>query len=282
MTIPGLRDGSTIGQATVGRPPAPPGLAQKIRFTGSLTDGKQIATKTFVVLAGDGPPTVTGGWAKWATIDRPQRVGLTVLQGYDPMSMTVPILFDSVTTGGDSLEDDIATLEWMAGRGRLYDGSPFSPAFGENPLVTITTTDPAGNSTPLVPESYQGDAINWLVTDIAHGDAYRDRHGQRVRQATTVTLTQFVGNPFSTGNDSPTKREQARKGLAGKTVTFSVTKAVDTFRKIAAHYGNPADARAIQKANKANKDRRIRSVRSVDHPLPLQAKVLVPASIAKL
>ena len=40
--------------------------AQRIKFSGSLTNGKEAETQLVDVLAGEGAPTPTKGWAKWA------------------------------------------------------------------------------------------------------------------------------------------------------------------------------------------------------------------------
>ena len=265
----------------------PASAGQFIMFVGSLTNGSQSSTRHFQVLAGDGAPVITGGWPKWQVIDRPQRLGMTVLQGYDPLTMTVPVMFDAVAHGSaDQVEADIEILEWMAGRGRLYRGKPFYAATGDSPLVTVQTTNSAGVVIPLIPLSYQGPEVNWLVTDISYdAAALRDKQGRRVRQSATVTLTQYVANEFGRGADSTAIRQTARNGLAGKTVPFKVTRAADTYLKIAAKLGAASrtddSARAIQQANKTNHDRRVASVRSIKAQLPIGATIRIPATIQK-
>lgn len=263
---------------------APAGVLQAITFAGSLTDAAgQSSAHSFVVLAGDGAPTVTGGFAKWQVVDRPQIVGTTVLQGYDPITLVVPILFDEVAypsvNQGRALEDDIQILEWMGGRGQLYSNSPFSPAFGDSPLITLVTADSSGTPTPLVPASYQ--ALVWVITGIDYDpNPLRARNGHRIRQAVTVTLTQHVSGPFDTAADSPATRAASRAGNANKTFTVTVKAGLRTYQQIATRSAhNTAAAARIRDANANTKG--ISSVRSVNADLPLGAKVKVPVTVRK-
>jgi len=260
----------------------PYGRAQTVTFAGTLTNGTDFVAHSFYALAGDGAPTVTSGWAKWAVIDRPQRVGMTVLQGYDPLVMSIPIRFDQVahdTADGNSIEEDTQILEWMAGRGILYSGSPFSPALGDSPLVTVIAADNSGNPIPLVPLQYQGAGINWVITDLAYDqNPLRNAGGHRIRQDVTVTLLQHVPSPFDTGNDSASTRAKARNGQAGKTYTVTVRAGLRTYQEIATRSAhNPSAAKQILDANKTTKG--LKSIRSINAQLPVGAKVKVPLSI---
>ena len=255
--------------------------SQAITFAGSLTDGTHWEKHSFTVLAGDGGPVPSGGWAKWAVVDRPQRVGVTVFQGYDPITLTVPVRFDAVAypaIDGQSIEDDIDRLEWMAGRGKLYFNTPFSPGLGENPLVQISAADAHGIPVPLVPLVWQGAGATWLVTDIAYGDAIRDESGQRIRQDVTVTLLQHIAGPFDSGNDSPATRAKGRAGQKGKFSTVTVRVGLRTYQEIATRFAhNPGAAKQIMDANKTSK--KLKSIRSVTAQLPNGAKVKVPLSV---
>jgi hypothetical protein len=56
------------------------------------------AAYVFHALAGDTPPIITTGYAKFTKIDRPERAGLVSFDGYDPIEMKVPIRFESDDT----------------------------------------------------------------------------------------------------------------------------------------------------------------------------------------
>jgi hypothetical protein len=234
---------------------------QYIQFAGSLVSGARSVAHAFSVLAGDGSPTVTGGGAKVAIVDRPQRVGLTVVSGYDPLTLDIPIMFDAMAATSprtpQDIESDIRKLEWMTGRGLLYNGEIGSPGQGDPPLVRVFTANARGDRTPLVPVQYQTDNLYWLVSNV-QWDANPDRapSGYRLRQKATVTLTELVSNPFSTSSSSPAARAAAKKATAGKYRTFVTTNAVDTIKLVAlkfAHNTSHSAALAIVAANKANK-----------------------------
>lgn len=167
------------------------------------------------VLAGDTPPVITGGYAKYDMLDRPGRTGLTHFLGYDPITMDVPIRFEwrTLSPGGEpegaDIEDDIATLERMGGRGV---GSV--SGVGRPGRVRVTTTD-GGRTVPLIGSSYQPSSQNpnpptWVVSDISWDEApWRNRAGNRIRQLAVVTLTQYV-SPVAQGPLSVTDRSRAR------------------------------------------------------------------------
>lgn len=257
-----LAQGSTAHAAPqpVGYPALP---GQHYLFSGSLVSGSDVAAHWFTVLAGDGGPTVTGGFAKWNVIDRPQRVGVTVLAGYDPISMTVPVLFDGVSTyapkDGSQIERDIEVLEWMGGRGLLFAETPGvgHAGLGDSPLVRVWTVDGQGANVPLVPFSYQSDNLFWVVSQIAYdGGALRNRDAQRIRQSATITLTEHVAGPFSDAADSAAARQRARKGLGDGFITFRTTDAINTIKLVAvkvAHNASHEAALAILQANRDNR-----------------------------
>jgi LysM repeat protein len=79
------------------------------------------------VMLGDGPVVVSGGFGGWDVVSRPRRTALTVWQGYDPLRLTVPVIFNAFGPGNLTLNEDqadpqgveskIRTLGLMAGRG---------------------------------------------------------------------------------------------------------------------------------------------------------------------
>lgn len=273
-------------QKTTGTQKLPAPLGQFIQFTGSLTDGDTWDRRDFVVLAGEGAPTVTGGFAKWNVISRPQRVGMTVLDGYDPITMVVPIRFDNVVRGRSHrpIEDMVGDLEWMAGRG-LHFGNVGHAAQGDSPLVQVFTTDSHGKPTPLIPAPYQTPNLYWVIADLAFDSSpLRNRDGHRIRQDVTVTLLEHVSGP-GTSFDSPAVRAAGRAADAG-TTSFSVTAENNTIRKIMirrAH--NPDHAAAVAVVDLNRKNKKLRLSRSVDQDLtkhlPLGTKIKVPNKYIK-
>jgi len=250
--------------------------AQRYQFVGTLASATPAGDKNlaavfdqqaFTVLAGEGGATITSGWAKWGVIDRPRRVGMTVLQGYDPIVMEVPVRFDDVVhQDGADVERDIQKLHWMAGRGKLFaaDGHVGASGIGDSPIVNVYSSDGHGRETPLIPPDVQG--IDWVISGLVFDpNPSRGRDGYRIRQDATVTLTQFVAAP---GNslDSPSVRARARRALRNQYAYFPVTAAHDTIRKIVtfdAH--NPSHDAAVE-VLRLNKER-LKLGSSVDAPL---------------
>jgi hypothetical protein len=152
------------------------------------------------VLAGDRPPRITGGYAKWEPLDRWGRVGISQFTGFDPVTMEIPVRFraTSRTPGGvpegADVESAITTLEQMAGRGN-FPGA----GFGRPAKVKITTTGARAENVPLVPNIYQSSGkLNdfpptWVISDIDWDDSpWRNPQGNRIDQQATVTVMQFV------------------------------------------------------------------------------------------
>jgi hypothetical protein len=150
---------------------------------------------SFSVLAGDVPPQITGGYAKLSIVDRPGRVGVTMFEGYDPVTMEVPVRFETPrgSREGLQIEKDIALLERMAGRGD-FPGA----AVGPPPIIRVSTTDADGNIVPLIPRNYQWSPQNktaptWRVAGIEwDAEPRRNDAGNRIRQLAVVTLQQHT------------------------------------------------------------------------------------------
>jgi hypothetical protein len=172
--------------------------------------GELRSSLSFNVLAGEDPPKVTAGYAKFSNVDRPERTGLVSFDGYDPIEMDVPIWFEARGERNQrELEDDIDLLERMAGRGN-FEGA----AVGPPPIIRLSTTDGEGNVVPLIGRNYQTHPQNksaplWRVTDISWDDALRTRDGMRYRQKATVTVRQHMQVMMATR--SVTKRAKTKK-----------------------------------------------------------------------
>ena len=128
----------------------------------------------------------------WDPVQRPQNVALLTWTGYEPMSMTIPILFDEWQTQ-KSVENDILALELLAGRG------PGAGGRTQPPDVTLKASAGFG---ALIPHNFNGESLDWVITSLEwstdEGDVIRRRPqpdgsgGHRVRQAGTVVVTQHV------------------------------------------------------------------------------------------
>jgi hypothetical protein len=163
--------------------------------------GTMRAADGFSVLAGDTPPRVVSGYAKFETLDRPMRAGLNEFHGYDPITLEVPIRFDAYrgsrgTPEGADIEVDIAKLARMAGRGIDSVSS-----VGEPPIIRVSVTNAKGDDfVPLIPKNYQRGPRNptgplWRVADLDWDEgALRNPAGNRIRQLCVVTLRQHI-NP---------------------------------------------------------------------------------------
>jgi hypothetical protein len=250
---------------TSGRSPDGPGLSRHYQIF------KAGAIEGIVVQAGDGAPVVTGGYAKFMTVDRPQRTGLNVFSGYDPITITFPIVFEAFLSGqGEQIEDDIATLERLAGRGVFKGAGASTP-----PAVNVQVTDAGGDTVPLLPKNYQYDPDentnppDWFIAGLDWDDhPIRNDAGNRIRQACTVTLTQ------RTVADTGLAATKSRKA-AGSRLVHS-TDLLNTLHKIA-HHWQASDA-AIKALNAATKDRALkRALRDMRHyKLPAHTVVRVP------
>jgi hypothetical protein len=169
---------------------------RRVRIPDRLRNSAQ-----FNVLAGDTPPTITDGYARITVLDRPQRTGLSVFTGYNPMVLRVPIRFEAIDehggwldASGVEIEKDIKLLEQMAGRGQFQ-----GEGVGAPPILNVTTTNADGVYTSLIPDSLQvqraGAPIStqWWVSSIEWDDeALRNRAGNRIRQLAVVELTEYV------------------------------------------------------------------------------------------
>lgn len=154
--------------------------------------------KQFSVMAGDTPPTITGGYAQYQNVPRPLSRGLTIFQGYDTVQMSLALRFGTWTTdltwdtsdsAGyhlDGIGGDIWKLEWMAG-GQFRNGP--------SPIVYVNSFGTDGGMSYLIPARYNGtgsSAIPWVINNIQWGDVDRNPSGYRVRQDATVTLMQYL------------------------------------------------------------------------------------------
>lgn len=185
---------------------------KRLRVPGTLRQAD-----AFHVLAGDDPPRVVDGYAKMEVIDRPSRVGLNQFTGYNPLSIEVPVQFESFINGqGYQVEQSIKLLERMAGRGDFAGA-----AIGPPPVIRVSVTDNGGNIVPLISNNYQWSRQNpsaplWRVGDIEwESGALRNAAGNRIRQGAMVTIVQHTRTSLAirsvTQRSKTKKKAQARK-----------------------------------------------------------------------
>jgi hypothetical protein len=252
---------------------------QKVGFFAHTLEGRH---RSFTVLANEEGIEPTEGWANLQKVQRFQRVSLTIPEGYDPYAITVPILFDGVARVQRSVEPDIETLEWMAGR------AAHGEAKGPPPQVSVFSTDHQGNLTNLVPKQFQtvhGASQQWYITAITFdssptglvraGLPFSSRTGisvgDRVRQAAVVTLTEIVVT-----SSAIQEERKAREEAKGRFETIRTNSTVNTIRKVAASVGSPESWDEILKANQnvtTNPDRTLRSNTKIRVPLTVYYQV---------
>ncbi len=197
---------------------------QYIVFVGR--QGKQ--KRVVEVLADEAAPTPSAGYAKWAHIQRPQRTALTVLEGYEPMTLTVPVLFDSIRDNGirENVELQIQRLEWMAGRGILFQ-APYKPGVGKPPLIEVYSAKFEQRATELIPKPFETPNIKWYVDDLTFDEhPLRGTQGARRRQACVVKLVQYV--------QDATAAEEGKE--ASSYTVKQTTSKLNTVHKLVAHF----------------------------------------------
>jgi len=160
---------------------------------------------------GEDRPTVESGYGGWAEVERPRRKPLTTFKAPPALRMTLPILLDNFVDGR-SIEADLTRLERMA-RPLASDGEP--------PRVWIAAK---GGAIP-----YQG--LAWVIDAIEWGDALMNGSGNRVRQAATLSLLEYVEDVYLTEKSAAQRRRsksaatKSKKGAPSKRITAGRKKA---------------------------------------------------------
>lgn len=145
-----------------------------------------------VARLGPDRPNVSAGYGGWDEVARPRRTTVTTWTGQPARRMSVGILIDNFVAGR-SVETEIRRLERMA----------LPRPGGQPPVVQV---DAKGGHLP-----YQGRA--WVIDGIEWGDASMNQNGNRVRQAATVTLLEYVADDLirARTRQSPAQRRRAAK-----------------------------------------------------------------------
>ena len=150
-------------------------------------------------------PSVDSGYGGWAEVERPRRSPLTTYKAPPGLHLTLPLLLDGWSSGR-SVERDLARIERMAKPGS---------ANADPPKVKIATT---GSAVP-----YQG--RTWVIASIDWGDALMNANGNRVRQAFTLYLFEYVEDVHLTEKSAARRRrasaaaKKTKSGAAAKRIT---------------------------------------------------------------
>ena len=259
---------------------------QCITFQASLVNAAgTVAPYSLVVLAGDGAPTIKGGWPKIQVIDRPRRVGFTMPVGYDPLTMDVPIQFDTTVPtmpdyvgnreyiGGQqnfNCEYHIQILEWMAGRGKVKsNGIP--AAQGSPPLVHAASwinTGGASRQSDLIPRNVQGTV--WYISNIDYDEnPLRNYWGSRIQQKATVTLSQYIQIP---GMDAGVTKALANKKAF---VTFNICQGYETVAKVVQRCTGSNDVQVYNTVMQTCRAHGV-NVTAYNAPLPMGTPIFIP------
>lgn len=158
----------------------------------------------FTARLGDGVPNITNGFAGWVVQDRLRRRGLTEWKGNDPLTIDIPVLFDHFISGdGLTCEAEIRQLEKMAGLER---------GLGEPPIVHF-------NAAGAVPhDEHDASALDWVISGISFGAAELNKVGNRIRQACTISVMEYVEDDLLRDDSSAAKnrKRKATKSRGGK------------------------------------------------------------------
>src|SRR5579875_944561 len=84
-------------------------------FLGAGGHGHNWEERIVVGTLGQEGVTVVGGWGKWAQVPRRQLQAVTVIEGYEPLTVSVPLLLDAKVVGKPNIEHDVESIEWMGG-----------------------------------------------------------------------------------------------------------------------------------------------------------------------
>lgn len=148
-----------------------------------------------VTLLGPERPDVSAGYGGWAEVERPRRTTVTTWTSQPARRMSLNVLIDNWYEGR-SVEDQIRQLERMA----------LPRPGGQPPVVKVSA---AGG---VIPPFYE--ALGWVIDAISWGDGLTNENWNRVRQAATVTLLEYVSDDLLAKRTSPAKKQRAKRARA--------------------------------------------------------------------
>jgi LysM repeat protein len=149
---------------------------------------------------GDGPAKLTSAGG-WQTTARPRRTALTEWQGQDPVTMDIPVMLDRFFTEG-SVEPEISIIfGWL----RVASGPAQTPVIRIDGPVPLT-------------------GALWVLNGIEWGaEERRASDGQRIRQALTLTMMEYVSpDILIQGHYSPAAAATSR-AVASATAAATAT-----------------------------------------------------------
>jgi hypothetical protein len=198
----------------------------------------------------DGYPQATaqGGWS---SVARSANVGVTEFQGYEPISIDIPVIFDG-------LDDEVSMEPYIM---RLYGimrnkvGPRKEPA-----VVSISGPVPWTN-------------FRWVINNIQCQDEIRRQSdGARIRGIYIVTIMEYVaGAVVVQHKPSPAKKSKS-KGKASGTLT--------TFRYYTVHKGDTLGSIAAKLLHSSSKWHDIAKLNGIRDPngVKVGRKLKIPRS----
>lgn len=149
-----------------------------------------------VTLLGADRPDVSSGYGGWEEVERPRRTTVTTWKSQPARRMALSVLIDnwldSTAGGPHSVESAIRQLERLA----------LPRPGGQPPVVRVSA---AGG---VIPPFYE--ALGWVIDAISWGDGLANADWNRVRQAATVTLLEYVSDDLLQKR-SPAKKQRAKR-----------------------------------------------------------------------
>jgi nucleoid-associated protein YgaU len=199
----------------------------------------------------EGDHKITGGGAGWSSVQRPQKHPLTAWRGdTDQYCMEIPLIMDTFSTSGSTVERDCRQLE------RMY-GALTSPA-SQPPLLILNANGALQN------DVYHFPPLRWIIPEPPTWGEQTRRNGQRVRQIVTVKFMVYAAYDEFT-------RQKSQN--TNKVASQVIVRAGDTYSSIAARY-----LKAYGGARWANYLAHFNGAKDgASHPLPGQT-VKLPSS----
>lgn len=260
-TIMGTRE-QILAYIAAQKSPKPNSKATTVSNLGYVTFFSADPAYSVTMLLGDGSPTVTGGYAGWTTVARERKRALTEWHGNEPLELEIPILFDNWALG-TSLEAEIKTLERLAGLDDSMD---------EPPIIQF---DSAG----VVPyDAHDAKSKYWVISNLVMGDADRNAVGNRVRQAATVTVLEYIEDDTLASQTSAERKRRAKRAAEKKRAAARKGAGQRQYR---INNGDTLRSVAARKLGKASRWKEIKKLnpkfRDPKKPLPAGQILKMPA-----
>jgi len=158
-----------------------------------------------MVRRGEDPPKITGGGARWETVEHPRRTSMVQWMGNDPYSMDLSIMIDG-WADGISVENDVAKINQM-----FHSPADLAPP---RPIV-IEGAVPVKGARWIIQGIDWGDRTIWQPDQ--KGKGFRTRQDcvlhllQLIPETVLKTLNPTTGLKIHTVKKGETGRNIARK-----------------------------------------------------------------------